>query len=435
MDYKPNTWAFDHVHKRTERFAAYCTTRQCGKTWTAAMEIDLGMTEVRPDGTPPSVGVLASNHEKARLSVDRWVGACQAAFGPDYVKANKNEHRAWIPSSGAELRWITSEDIKSAVGFTFTRLIVDEAQDVPDGVWERVRPTLNRYQAPVRAFGTPDINPEQSWFKSMWLRGQDGDDPNYYSYTLSCYNNPWITEEEIADAKKTLPDRTFRMLYLGQWVDAEGGVFQGIADAILGNTPVYNPERRYVMGIDLAIHDDFTVVFVGEESTRRAIHMERWHHTDPITTYDRITDIWERYGRPRVVCDASGMGESMYYELKERMSNVRGIKITPANKMTMVGRLAGDIEHRRIMFPDWKPLVDELKNYLFSQTPSGRLTASAAAGYHDDAVMALVMLNEGMRRRAGGEDYYYAGGAVGGSDLHGMLRRRAQNWERMTTRA
>ena len=260
MGYQMNEWAQKHVHSIDERFAAYCTTRQCGKTWAAAFEIDLGMTEGRKDKKPPFVGVLASNHEKARFSVDRWVDACQKAFGPDYVKVNKNEHRAWLPHNGAELHWMTAEEIKGAVGHTFTRLIVDEAQDVPDAVWDRVRPTLNRFNAPLRAFGTPDINPEQSWFKGMYLRGQDEAEEDYYSFTLSCYENPWITAEEIIDAKRTLPARTFRMLYLGEWVDAEGAVFQRIDDALLATEPVYESARRHVMGVDLAIHEAFTVV-------------------------------------------------------------------------------------------------------------------------------------------------------------------------------
>ena len=60
MGYQPNRWAVDHVHTRNERFIAGTTCRQCGKTWAAAMDIDMAMT-ASPDsfGRPPHVGVLS----------------------------------------------------------------------------------------------------------------------------------------------------------------------------------------------------------------------------------------------------------------------------------------------------------------------------------------------------------------------------------------
>ena len=76
--------------------------------------------------------------------------------------------------------------------------------------------------------------------------------------------------------------------------------------------------------------------------------------------------------------------------------------IGPSNKMEMVGRLAADMEHRRLMFPEWDELRRELDAYVYQVTPSGKLTANAAAGFHDDCVWALILLNEAFHRRRGG---------------------------------
>ena len=399
LEYTPNAWALDHVHVRGERFAAFVTARQCGKTWAAAVEIDLGMTEPNdPLYGPPLVGVLSYDYRRAELSVMRYIALVKRAFGDDYIKVNMNKHEALIPETQAKLMWMSADDPDAGIGFTFSKLVIDEGQRVPDVVMDKIYPALSARTASVRAFGTPDITLDQTWFRGMFLRGQDPDDPDYYSFTLSWHDNPWVDRAVVDNARQQLPEREFRMLYLGEWVDEEGAVFKHFDAALLAVEPPYTPDHRYIMSVDFAIKDDFTVVTLGEESTRRAIRQWRWNLTDPITTYDRIKELWLQHGRPEVIADESGMGEAMIPELRERGMRVRGVKITAANKMAMIGRLQGALEHGRIRFPvGWEILITELKSYVYRETPSGKITAAAAAGYHDDAVISLMLLNEGMR--------------------------------------
>lgn len=348
-------------------------------------------------GRPPSVGVLAPTYAKAELVVSKYEDTILSAFGEQYYKINRNKHRVLLPHNGAELTWLSADDPKSVVGFTFSTLITDESQDIPDTVFEKVYPTLDVRNARVFSFGTPDITPEQTWYKANVVRGNDEGWDDYSSFTVTCFDNPWMSAEAIRTAQNMLSEREFRMLYLGEWVDEEGSVFTNWENAVLDTAPEYNPKLRHVMSVDFAVHEDFTVVMVGERSTRTAIHLARWNRTDPMETYDRITDIWETYGKPPVIADGSGLGLPMIAELRERGLRVRPIVITAANKLAMIGRLAANMEHRRIQFPEWEPLTREIRSFLFNRTKSGRLTAQAASGFHDDCITALMLLNEGFR--------------------------------------
>ena len=408
MDYKANGWSLEHVHARDERFVCAVTCRQCGKTETASIEIDLGMTEPADDfSRPPHVGVLAVDYRRAELSVMRYVNKVRRAFGVEYISVNMNKHEALTPHNGAKLTWMSADDIDAGVGFTFSKLIIDEGQAVSDKVIEKIWPALDVRNAQIRAFGTPDITPDQTWFRGLFKLGEDGEH-DHYAYTLSCYDNPWMSLEAIDRAKQQLPDREFKMLYLGQWVDDEGSVFKVVEPAMLDTTPDYDPDKRMIMAIDLAIRDDFTVVMVGEENTRRAIDMQRWNLTDPGTTYDRIQGLWMKYGRPPVVADESGMGGiAMIHELRERGLKVRGIRFSPNDRSAMIARLQGDLEHGRIRFSrEWAVLLNELKAFVYKETPGGKITAAPTAGYHDDCVFALIMLNEGMRHNGGTAEQY-----------------------------
>ena len=434
LGYRPNQWSLEHVHKCEARFGAYVTCRQCGKTVTAAYEIDLQM-EAPPDSIygAPHVGVLGPTYDKAELSVNKYINLVRDKFGSDYVRVNLNKHQLSIPATGARLTWMSADVPETTQGHTFSALVVDEAQNVADNVWELVYPTLSVRRGIVRAFGTPDITPDQTWFKSLYWLGQDPDDADYHSFTLSAYDNVWMAIDEIEQAKRTLPDRTFRMLYLGEWVDIGGSVFQNIDRATIDKpAPPVSDGIRYIIACDLAMREDYNVVLVAERASRTVVHLSRWNKSDLIHTYDRIYDIWDKYGRPTILADATGMGDAIVYELREHgIRNVRGVKFTSANKMEMIGRLQGAIEHRRIMFHDFKPLISELKGYVYKQSPSGKLTAEASSGMHDDCVSALLLLNEGLRGTYGaGESYKYIGGN-GTETLHDKVRKRAGKWKKL----
>lgn len=411
LDYTPNDWAKEHVHGRDERFLACVTCRQVGKTYTVAMEIDSGMEQPPDRFGPPHVGLISYDYKRAELAVDRYVGMVQRAFGTEYIRINSNKHEAVIPSSGAKLTWMSADDPDAGIGFTFSKLGIDEGQRVPDTVIEKLWPALDVRRAQVRAFGTPDIRPDQTWFRGMWLAGKDPDDTDTYSYTVTWRENPWVSVESVNRARQILSRREFLMLYEGQWVDEGGSFFTNVENALYVQPPAYNPQRNYVIAVDLAIREDFTVVMIGDTALRRAVHMERWHKTDPITTYDRIKRIVDAWGNPRVYYDGWGIGLAMGPELRER-----GIRATPveiksnAKKMELLLNLQRNIEHGRIMFPKWDALMREFEGFLLKERGSGIITAEAAAGYHDDCVIALAILNFAMRNTTtrgdiGGYDY------------------------------
>jgi hypothetical protein len=378
---------------------------------TAAMEIDAGMCEPIGDFGPPWVGVLGSTYDKAELSVNQYVENIVRVFGTSSIRVNQNKHELTIlePTAGtvgARLKWLSADDPYSVVGYTFSKVIVDEAQAIPDETFFKLRPTLDVRSARMLVFGTPDISQAQSWFEGLWLRGQDTIDGSYHSFSVASWETPWMQPETIMDAKATMPENEFRRLYGGEWVEDAGRIFSNPQSAIIDNVPEYDPQKKYIMSVDLAIYEDFNVVLVAELATRIVIFKDRWNQTEPSITYDRIWEIWERHGRPPVYIDStSPAGMAMSVGVKERGVRCRNVILTAQNKLTLVHNLASDIQHRRIMFPRWDDLMQEFRAFVYGRSPSGKLTAGAAAGYHDDCIMSMVLLNEGLRQKRGGSSF------------------------------
>ena len=401
--YRPNGWALREVHGRPEKFVAITTCRQTGKSVTAKMEFDFGMT--MPADLlygPPRVALVGPEYSKAEAVVFAWFEMVTKAFGEGYAVLDKNRHMVTIPSTGAVGYWLTATNIAGLVGATYSYLIFDESQLIPDIAWQVLYPTTSVREAPIRCFGTPDITPDQSWYKGLWMKGRDEEnDPDCHSYTVSCFENKWITPAEIQRAKATMSEPMFRMLYLGEWVTGFDDVFQKIENAYYpAGTGHYTPGAEYVITIDPAITEDYWVVMLGELSSKRLIAYDRWHRMPLSDAYDRAARFWERFGRPRVYVDVGGAGRPMVEELKRRGMSVTGLIFTSSNKMELVQRLAGAIEHGRIRFPDnCDDLIRELRAFVYVTTPSGRVGAEAAATYHDDMVSALIIMNEAFRHR------------------------------------
>jgi hypothetical protein len=322
------------------------------------------------------------------------------------MNANKHELTILDPAAGtvgAKLKWLSADDSYAVVGYTFSKVIVDEAQAIADEVFFKLRPTLDVRDAKMRVFGTPDITQAQSWFQGMWLRGQDPEDTTYHSFSVASWETPWQKPETILDAKASMPEVEFRRLYGGEWVDDVGRIFTQVENAILETIPKFDPRKKYVMSVDLAIYEDFNVVLVAEQATKILVYKERWNQTDPSLTYDRVYRIWEDFEQPRVYADStSPAGMAMTVGLRDRGVRVQPVILSSQNKLQMVHKLASDIQHARVRFPRWEDLLQEFRAFVYGRSPTGKITAGAAAGYHDDIIMSMVLLNEGLNRRSSG---------------------------------
>lgn len=414
VGYSPNRWSLENVHDRSERFIVGTTGRQVGKTQTAAMEIDSGMCAPIDQFGAPWVGVLGSSYDKAELSVNLYIENLTRVFGKNSYRVNQNKHELTITDAsagtvGARLKWLSADDEYGVVGFTFSKLIIDEAQAIPDEVFFKIRPTVDVRNAKVCVFGTPDISQAQSWFEGMWLRGQDVLDTDYHSFSVASWETPWMKPETILDAKRTMPESEFLRLYGGKWINDVGRIFPNPQLAVIDQVPSFDPTKRYIASLDLAIYDDFNVLLVAEAATRTVIYKDRWNQTDPSISYDRVAMDLEKFGSPLLFTDAtSPAGMAMSVGLRDRGIRIRPVEFTAQNKLKLVHQLASDIQHRNIAYPLWDDLMQEFRAFIYGRSPTGKLTAGAAAGYHDDIVMSLVLLNEGLHQRSQRSDTGFA---------------------------
>lgn len=389
FDYKPNEWAYREVHLCEARFAAFCTCRQVGKTFTLSMEIMDALTQPKdPLFGPPLVGVLSFDFPHAMISIDRLMESLKRA-GIPIASQNMNEH--WLKlDNGATLRWFSSDDPYAVAGYTYSAFFIDEAQKVPDDVYTKLRPALDVRNAYLRAFGTPDTIPEQSWFEGLYLRGQDELEQNYYSYTVSCIENRWMSLESIREAYEDLTEREFRMLYLGEWVDSDGKVFHVKEEQF--DSPMLKKREKngmYVMGLDIGTMHDYTVAYIGDAKANKFVDGFRVNGLTYPDIEQRIIDLYRKWGASSVLMEANGPGKPVADALRLAGLSVTDMSLTNKLKSEVIQNLERQIEHNRVHFLKGdNQLKRELKAYTRKVSPSGNVLYTAPANFFDDTVIA-----------------------------------------------
>jgi hypothetical protein len=193
-----------------------------------------------------------------------------------------------------------------------------------------------------------------------------------------------LDEEEIADAKATLPEDVFNELYLAIPTEDGSNPF-GIKEikACIGPMSTKAP---VCYGIDLAKSHDYTVL-IGFDVHGKVCRFERyqkpWNET--------VIDIRNTVGSIRALVDSTGVGDAVLESLQKGRANFEGFKFTSTSKQQLMESLRLAIQQRDITFPDGV-IVSELESFEYEYTRIG-VRYSAPAGEFDDCVCALALAN------------------------------------------
>lgn len=100
---------------------------------------------------------------------------------------------------------------------------MDEAAKIKKRIYEQyLRPTLSDKLGWVKFITTPE---GFNWIYELFLRGQSPEFPEWYSLQSSTYDNPYIPQGEVDDAKSELTKEYFQQEYLAQFTSFAGKVY------------------------------------------------------------------------------------------------------------------------------------------------------------------------------------------------------------------
>jgi phage terminase large subunit-like protein len=323
-----------------------------------------------------------------RLAVAQKAGLCRILKADRMVEF----------TNGGFLGVYSLDNADSVLGEKFHLAIVDEAARVKPEAWhEALLPTLADYGGSALLISTP----KPGWYRDEWYRAQaDGEYMAAFTAPTSANPMPFI-QEAFQMARQRLPDRVFRQEWLAEFVNEGGQVFPRIRDAVYGpaeNAPVDG--GQYVIGVDLAMKQDYTVFTVVDVVRQRVVEVERIQRVMYSTQVERLVGLAARY-RPTAIVVEQNSREEVIQQMFDRGLPIVPFLTTNATKTSVINGLVLAFEQGTISIPDSDLLLNELSAFEMSALPSGSMKYSAPEGLHDDMVMSLAFAWWGATQASG----------------------------------
>jgi hypothetical protein len=366
-----------HYYHLPTRFTIGCIGRQYGKT-TLALRRHVKRVLHKP-------GVywwIAPITDQAKIAFKRTI----QFYKPLIREVNKTDRevRWW---SGSTTYFKGSDDYENLKGESLSGATLDECGTMHAEVWpEVIRPMLATTKGWADFIGTPK---GKNHFYQLWLNA--GQDPDWSRHHASSEKSPFFPESELLAAKASTPEAIFRQEYLAEFIEHGGEVFKDFKECIKGELEPPNSNAFYVMGVDLARLNDWTVITVWDVQRKHLVYFERFNQVNWSLQEDRIMNVANKYNKAHIIPDGTGVGDPVVERLRQKGGNVFPVKITAPVKEHLIESLVMAIEKREITFPHIPEIVTELSVFAATKTPTGNFKYSAPSGMHDDCVMSMAL--------------------------------------------
>lgn len=296
--------------------------------------------------------------------------------------------------NGATIWFKTAEKPDNLYGEDVHACVIDEASRCRQEAWFAIRSTLTATEGPVRIIG--NVKGRQNWAYRLARKAEKGEADMAYHRIISAdaVGAGILSQAEVEDARRQLPEQVFRELYEALPSDDEGNPF-GIEAIRACVAPLSGTEPKG-WGWDLAKSEDWTVG-IALDSDGNTCRFHRWQGPWE-ETIEKISIITGARGYALV--DSTGVGDPIVEILRRRMEGFyEPFVFSPKSKQQLMEGLAVAIQRREITFPAG-PIVLELESFQYEYTRTG-VKYSAPPGDHDDCVMALALAVQKTRNIGG----------------------------------
>lgn len=146
-------------------------------------------------------------------------------------------------------------------GLTLAGCLLDEATLLPQSFFKM---SLSRLRVPhAKLFATTNPDSKFHWLKTDFLDKFAEDTEELSSFKFKLDDNPYLTNEYKNALKKEYSGLWYRRFIDGEWVQAEGAIYDFFDEQIhvVSKPPTY--AKYYLLGIDYGTKNAFAAVLIG----------------------------------------------------------------------------------------------------------------------------------------------------------------------------
>lgn len=142
-------------------------------------------------------------------------------------------------------------------GSTFAGAYVDEATLVPESAFKMLQGRLRIPNA--KLFCTTNPDSPYHWFKKDYLEGNI----DVRSWQFLMDDNPFLTDQYKEYLKRQYKGLWYQRYIMGQWVQAEGAVYEFFDEKVHVIDYPRNPAHYYIVGVDYGTINPCAFVLIG----------------------------------------------------------------------------------------------------------------------------------------------------------------------------
>lgn len=204
------------------------------------------------------------------------------------------EGKGLVELWGRNLHVIGAHDARSEGkirGSTFVGAYVDEASLIPESAW--IVLVQRCAMGGARIFATTNPDAPGHWLNRDYLE----DNPDVASFHFTMLDNPALTEDERNYLSRQHKGIWYKRFVLGEWVLAEGSVFDFFDEKIhlIENIPAN--AKFYICGVDIGFTNATGFTLIGyNDDVNPSLWVENEYYWDPKkqgtkTDYDYAQDL------------------------------------------------------------------------------------------------------------------------------------------------
>lgn len=375
---------YDLVHDNRYKYLTVCFSRQSGKTvLMECLVIEWLLQRYN------QIAYICRNFILAKKLYRELIRIL-----PQNIIKSSNGSDFFIETKyGSTLNFYSAEQGASLRGQTFTHMICDEfaffKMEQTDGthLWNDIlSPTLKARGRKCIFVSTP--LGKNNMFHEMFERGLSDEFPKYASILKTIYDDGFITEDEIEEIRKGIPELSFRQEYLCEWLDDGLTFFVGYSKCF--DYDKYDDDMTWI-GVDLSGNGSDSTILTKVNSRNQFIQYEIKGTLD--MKYREIADIINSTPNLQMAyLENNGLGEPMINEVKKIVKNksrIREWTTTNASKEEIVSNMAMAISSHAVHFQSGNlSLYEQMGNFVVTISKSRKMTFAGRNNSHDDRVMS-----------------------------------------------
>lgn len=397
-------WQWDDARHILGEPKYHFLTRSRGSSKTgdaAACALAIMLTELGPDDQCYAV---AADRDQALLMIREMDG---------WVRRSGLEARVDVKRTFAEVvdgpRMVAlAADGASAWGLRPSLLLVDEIANWPDRwqhrqTWEAVYSAVAKTPTCRMVLLTSAGEPEH-WSHRVLALAETS--PSWHVHEVPG-PAPWIHADRLEEQRLMLPDASFRRLWLNEWTsgsDARLTTLDDVLACVDHSMPLAPGPHRYILGVDLGVHHDRTVVAVCHAEGDRSVvdDVMVWYPPVDLTEVaTAVGAISRQYRRAPVVVDP------WQAIMMAQQWRADGVRVTEyAFSESSIGHLAmtmyRGLRQRSISLPDDDDLIEELAAVQLVETRPHVWRMDHGADGHDDRAIAIALALTHLAQRPAG---------------------------------